>query len=842
MVKREELKIDIGEAVGVVAAQSIGEPGTQMSLPHDEKVIIDRGMGPEEAPIGELVDSLMEKFGARKVGDSEVCVLRENILVPSLKENGRIEWKRLLECSRHRCERRLVRIRTRSGRRITATENHSFVVRRDNAVVPVAANELKEGVRIPSVRRLPLPARGSSALLELSDYLPKDEYWFGSELAKAEIGGGHLVPVAREQLANHLKGASSNSIEDGYVYPYQLHGRARIPERMELDGELGWFIGAYLSEGNATQYYVNISNTDERFLSQARNFAKKLGLSCNEYDNRRGFSLGHDLRINSKVLSDFIARACGKGSAGKRVPGFAFGAGEGFVGALLRGYFEGDGNVSVSRRVVRVSSRSAALIDGIALLLARLGIFASKRKGRENTLSISYRYAQAFRKAIGFDSTEKRDALDRLCQLAEDGRGTSYDVVEMVPEFGALFAQIARKLGLPARSVNNFNKRQRVGRTTIVRFIRICEKAAGRGVEISRELSLLRSLYDEDVVWDEIAEIEYLPPSGEPVYDFSVEGLETFTTFEGIITHNTMRTFHYAGVAEQVPTGLPRLIEIVDVRREPKKPLMNIYLKGEFAKDEAKAKGIAEELEEVSLRKIAEIKESFARKEIEIIPDVELMRYEGLELDDVMKKIKAAAVGKADLADGKIIVKPKSTLLKAIRRTTGRLKELHLKGVKNIGRALVIREGEEHYIRTGGSNLEEVLKLPEVDARRVYTNNIKEIEKVLGIEAARNSIIFEAKQVLDMQKLDVDLRHIMLLADAMCMDGAVKPVGRHGLSGEKASILARAAFEETIKHLINASIKGEEDRLVGVTENIIIGQPIPMGTGTVRLSMKRGKK
>ena len=307
-------------------------------------------------------------------------------------------------------------------------------------------------------------------------------------------------------------------------------------------------------------------------------------------------------------------------------------------------------------------------------------------------------------------------------------------------------------------------------------------------------------------------------------------------------TQMTMRTFHYAGVAEQVPTGLPRLIEIVDVRREPKKPLMSIYLKPEFAKDEAKAKGIAEELEEVSLRKIADIKEDFARKEIEIIPDLELMKYEGLELDDVVKKIKAAAVGKADLSDGKIIVKPKSTALKAVRRTTSRLKDLHLKGVKNIGRALVIRDGEECFIRTGGSNLEEVMKLPEVDVKRLYTNNIKEVEKVLGIEAARNSIILEARQVLDMQRLDVYMRHIMLLADAMCMDGSVKPVGRHGLSGEKASILARAAFEETIKHLINAAIKGEEDKLVGVTENIIIGQPIPIGTGIVRLAMKRGKK
>ncbi len=307
-------------------------------------------------------------------------------------------------------------------------------------------------------------------------------------------------------------------------------------------------------------------------------------------------------------------------------------------------------------------------------------------------------------------------------------------------------------------------------------------------------------------------------------------------------TQMTMRTFHYAGVAEQVPTGLPRLIEIVDVRKEPKKPLMNIYLKPELVKNEAKAKELAEGLEEVSLRKIAIIKESFVRKDIEIAPDVELMKYEGLDVEEIAKRIKAAAVGKVDVVDGKIIVKPKSTALKAIRRTTSKLRDLHLKGVKNIGRALVMKDGDEYYIRTGGSNLEEVLKLPDADPKRLYTNNIKEVEKVLGIEAARSAIMFEARQVLEMQRLDVDIRHIMLLADAMCMDGVVKPVGRHGLSGEKASILARAAFEETIKHLINASIKGEEDKLVGVTENIIIGQPIPMGTGTVRLSMKRGKK
>ena len=174
---------------------------------------------------------------------------------------------------------------------------------------------------------------------------------------------------------------------------------------------------------------------------------------------------------------------------------------------------------------------------------------------------------------------------------------------------------------------------------------------------------------------------------------------------------------------------------------------------------------------------------------------------------------------------------------------TNKLRGLHLKGIKGISRVVILKGNEgEYFVRTGGTNLEEVMKWKGVNASRCYTNNIKEIEKVLGLEAARNAIVREAKQVLDMQKLDVDVRHLMLLADAMCMDGDVKPVGRHGLSGDKASILARAAFEETLKHLIAAAVKADEDKLVGVTENVIIGQIVPIGTGVVKLTMKHSLK
>jgi len=307
-------------------------------------------------------------------------------------------------------------------------------------------------------------------------------------------------------------------------------------------------------------------------------------------------------------------------------------------------------------------------------------------------------------------------------------------------------------------------------------------------------------------------------------------------------TQMTMRTFHYAGVAEQVPTGLPRLIELVDARREPKKPMMDIFLKSEYAKSEEKARVVAESIERIKLDRIATIEENFADKRIDIVLDDDELKHEDLSIEDVRKKVKDGNFGAMESDGNKISIKPKVSSLKAIRRLTNKLKALHLKGIERISRAMVLKGKDGYFIRTGGSNLKEILKHEAVDSERVITNDVKEVERVLGIEAARMALVNELRQVLDMQGLRVDVRHIMLLADAMTMDGELKSIGRHGLSGQKAGILARAAFEETLKHLIKAAIEADEDRLIGVTENIIIGQTVPVGTGNVRLVMKLGQQ
>jgi len=122
-----------------------------------------------------------------------------------------------------------------------------------------------------------------------------------------------------------------------------------------------------------------------------------------------------------------------------------------------------------------------------------------------------------------------------------------------------------------------------------------------------------------------------------------------------------------------------------------------------------------------------------------------------------------------------------------------------------------------------------------VDTTRTRTNNISEIAQVLGIEAARNAIIHEAVSTLNEQGILVDVRHLMLVADMMCLEGEVKQIGRHGIAGEKESVLSRAAFEVTVNHLLDAAVANEVDELSGVTENVIVGQPIQLGTGDVKL-------
>jgi len=301
-------------------------------------------------------------------------------------------------------------------------------------------------------------------------------------------------------------------------------------------------------------------------------------------------------------------------------------------------------------------------------------------------------------------------------------------------------------------------------------------------------------------------------------------------------TQMTLRTFHYAGVREQnVTLGLPRLIEIVDARREPSTPIMTIYLDKAHRKSKEKAADVAKEVICTFLEDISKaIYEDPEKEEIVVKLDPEAIKERRVTEEELERALRMQNCV-VKVKGNKVSIKPRK--IKNLRKILEKMPKIRVKGVPGITRVLVTKEEEEWVIRTDGSNLPKILEVPGVDPTRTVTNHIHEIARTLGIEAARNAIINEAMGVLEEQGLDVDIRHVMLVADIMTQDGTVRQIGRHGISGEKASVLARAAFEITVPNIVEAAVKGESDPLKGVTENVIVGQPIPIGTGLVDLYM-----
>ena len=425
----ERMRVEPNEAVGIVAAQSIGEPGTQMSLPGWERILLLTRGG--EAPageekreseerlvvreIGDFVDACISKFGAIRIGDAEVCDLvrtdAESSAIPfvlSLDKDGRLRWKRVKSCIRHKFSGELLRIRTKSGREITATPFHSFVTKKDGEIIAVAGSTLKVGDKIPVLRRLPL------------NRVSAVEYW----------------------------------------------GLRRVGEQASGDSDKRIAMNVVLSE-----------EASEASL---------------------------DARLFSFVLS----------------------ANEGFLCGLLRNLFSELAATHVEEGV-ELSMPTRDLRDILSLLLARFGVFSLKRERRAV-------------EGKGEEGAEKREEYLLVVPRGE------FERLENFLRFGGVKGSDVKIIG---------------------------------GVESV-----------EDVVWDEIERIEAVKCENSYVYDISVEGLETFTTFDGVITHNTMRTFHYAGVgALYVTMGLPRIIEIMDARKKPSTPTMKIKLESEYAFEREKA-------------------------------------------------------------------------------------------------------------------------------------------------------------------------------------------------------------------------------------------------------------
>lgn len=168
-----------------------------------------------------------------------------------------------------------------------------------------------------------------------------------------------------------------------------------------------------------------------------------------------------------------------------------------------------------------------------------------------------------------------------------------------------------------------------------------------------------------------------------------------------------------------------------------------------------------------------------------------------------------------------------------------------VQGISTVNRAVINEENKggktQYHLLVEGYGLAEVMGSPGVDGRHTTTNHIIEVEQTLGVEAARTSISSEISYIMNAYGIGIDSRHLLLLSDVMTFKGEVLGITRFGVARMRESVLMLASFEKTTDHLFDAAVHGRTDAIDGVSECIIMGIPIPIGTGLFKL-LKRATR
>ncbi|MFP4401640.1 MAG: hypothetical protein ACLFPL_00265 [Candidatus Nanoarchaeia archaeon] len=306
-------------------------------------------------------------------------------------------------------------------------------------------------------------------------------------------------------------------------------------------------------------------------------------------------------------------------------------------------------------------------------------------------------------------------------------------------------------------------------------------------------------------------------------------------------TQMTLNTFHYAGVATESVEGLPRIIEILDAKKNLEMPLMRLYLKKGNEATEDDVKQVAMKIKETKLEEYAlKTNIDIANTTVYIELDVKMLKKLEFAPEDLIsfldKKIRKST--KCDEKSLSIELSPTSGLKDLMSAKSLALNSV-VHGIKGIQDVTIVKENEEFVIVTKGSAIKQVMAIPELDSSRMYSNDIDVVNSMFGVEASRNVIIKELMDVVESQGLSVNERHILLIADVMTYTGEPRGMTRYGIVADKANVLTKASFETAIKHIGKGALMNERNYLSSITENVLTNQQVYVGTGFPKIAVEK---
>ncbi|XP_021721117.1 DNA-directed RNA polymerase III subunit 1-like [Chenopodium quinoa] len=321
-------------------------------------------------------------------------------------------------------------------------------------------------------------------------------------------------------------------------------------------------------------------------------------------------------------------------------------------------------------------------------------------------------------------------------------------------------------------------------------------------------------------------------------------------------TQMTLKTFHFAGVASMnITLGVPRINEIINANKKISTPIIMAKLKDEKSMEIAKiVKGKIEKTMLGQVSKSIMLVMKYDGASIVIKLDAEQINSSQLFIDAriVKGKILKSLIAPKDhemevkvVNDYKLSVKLKGKDIKGayfpLHQLQNKLPMVIVKGISTVERAIIADDGGKIgklNLIVEGTGLREVMGICGIKGCKTESNHVMEVQQTLGIEAARSCIIKEIHKVLKSNAMDVDTRHMMLLADAMTLKGKVLGVTRYGMAEMKESVLTLSSFEKTDFHLFNGSVHGRKDEIKGVGERIIMGIPAQIGTGSIKIRQR----
>lgn len=631
--RTQDAKITPGEMVGIIAAQSLGQPITQMTLnsvEYNTEIIVSENGKLREYRIGEWIEKRIAQSDPAThqyivKGDQTYAPIssQEDVRILTSDEDGRVFWDHVDAVTKHLPinedgTNTLLRITTLSGHECTVTKGESVLTRQNNKLLKSKGSDLREGDYLPALRDFPLLESAKIHELDLSEYLPKNEFVYSSEVEKAlavyrkaveegiasqkvqtkpwwKKNKGVLFEVPYSRADSFVEayigiGKKKTSVKPNCVYPKSaivqpgasLRGRsegAHFPERLVLDELFGFVIGAYLAEGCVTEHHVLISNNDRSFTDRIEQWAKQFGLKYHYDESFKNNGYSRTIRMHSLVMTRLFRELFTKDSIDnearlndileglvyaesklksssrtKQFPVALLGAPDECLKGIIDGYFCGDGSVSQKNTGISASSVSRSLLDNLSIVLRKFGILSSVRK------------SEGIRR--GFQTTMPY----KLCL-------NKHNTVRFAQTFQLTLKHKQALLDLHATKDSASDSQRNVvpavclsdGTTRNMTLEELLEVANGTWPEPDRQEC--QAILDSGLFYDRVVKIEEVQSRHTHVYDLTTRISRNFT--DKRLVH--LDTFHNAGVsAMNVTLGVPRLKELINVSKSIKSPSMRV--------------------------------------------------------------------------------------------------------------------------------------------------------------------------------------------------------------------------------------------------------------------------